>query len=185
MQFNILFLTIKDLSVLDFMAYSLKETLPDISINTFEAKYDTEAITLLESEKIDLIIADMNIDTIESYEFYDQIQLNKQYKNIPFVFISANEEDQDIAILKGISNFFLKPLNINHLLDTLKNILKDTTTIHSNGNLYFKMIYDNAEQIDTLLDSCDDNKDQIRQITANIKAQIDQLSSDSLQQHNY
>ena len=86
MQFNILFLTIKDLSILDFMAYSLKENLPEISINTFEAKYDDEATVVLNEEKIDLIIADMNIDTLESYEFYDQLQSLSFFYDLNFSF---------------------------------------------------------------------------------------------------
>jgi response regulator RpfG family c-di-GMP phosphodiesterase len=183
MQFNILFLTIKDLSILDFMAYSLKENLPEISINTFEAKYDDEATVVLNEEKIDLIIADMNIDTLESYEFYDQLQLHNQYKNIPFIFISANEEDQEIALLKGISNFFLKPLNINHLLDTLKNILKDTTIINSNDNLQFKILHNSAEEIEKLLENYNDNKEQIFQLTSYLKSQLKQLSTNSIQYH--
>ncbi len=177
MQFNILFLTDNDLSVLDFMVYSLQESLPGISISTFGAKYESEAMAILESEKISLIIADMNIDTIESYEFYDDLQLDDYYKDIPFVFLSSNEEDQEIAFLKGISNFFLKPLNIDDLLDTLRDILKKTALVHSDSNLYLNMIYNNVEKIDRLLDENKDNKEKIRQITDNIKLQIKQLAS--------
>ena len=84
---------------------------------------------LFESTKVDLIIADMNINTLESYEFHDKLQQDSKLKHIPFVFLSENEEDQDLAILKGISNFFLKPLDIDNLLKTLHDILKNTSLI--------------------------------------------------------
>ena len=130
MKLNILFLTLDDIMVLEFIGYSLEESLKDTSIGILEARYEKDAMELLESTRVDLIIADMNINTLESYEFYDKLQENDKLKNIPFVFLSENEEDHDIAILKGISNFFLKPLDIDKLLKTLHDILKNTSLIN-------------------------------------------------------
>ena len=129
MKLNILFLTLDDIMILEFIGYSLEESLTDTTIGILDASHDHHAIEILESEKVDLIIADMNIHTLESYEFYDKLQENDVYKNIPFVFLSTEEEDQDIAILKGMNNFFLKPLNVEQLLKTLHNILQSSSTL--------------------------------------------------------
>ena len=182
-KLNILFLTLNDISVLDFLGYSIEESLPDTVIQTFEASSDLEAMQVLKSHRIDLIIADMNIDTIESYEFYDKLQLTNNYKNIPFIFLSSNEEDQEISLLKGISNFFLKPLNVDQLLNALNRILNEAKISYiedekdnSNQKLLLETIYSNVTQIEELL-HVDNNKDKIKILTSQIKANISKLSS--------
>jgi len=187
MKLNILFLTLNDITVLEFIAYSLQESLPGTSIDISEASYAKDAMKILESKRIDLIIGDMNIDTLESYEFYDNLQLFDEYKDIPFVFLSSNEEDQEIAFLKGISNFFLKPLDVDQLLETLHNILKDSKTsrdIENNvdknnfiENSHLEIIEHNLNQIEELMqNSLDENKEKVKELTSIIKKEIKKLS---------
>lgn len=127
MKLNILFLSQDDRMVLEFIGYSIQESLGDVTIGILEAQTEEEAIEVLEFNSVDLIIADMNIDTLASYKFYDRLhdELFK-FTDIPFVFLSSDPEDQEIAMLKGLQNFFLKPLDVELLLQTLENILKNT-----------------------------------------------------------
>jgi response regulator RpfG family c-di-GMP phosphodiesterase len=188
MKFNILFLTLDDIEVLKFITYSLEESLADTSIVILEAKNDKDAIKLLKTTKINLIITDMNINTIEPYEFHDNLQLTPEYKNIPFIFLSSDEEDGIIVVSKGNSDFFLKPLNINKLIDTLHTILIDSEFDHNfeyssntknrNRKSYLEMIDNNVQQIEELVQSnCDENKEKINTLTSNIKELIQKLSS--------
>jgi len=186
-------LTLDDIMVLEFIGYSLEESLQDTSIGILEARYEKDAMELFESTRVDLIIADMNISTLESYEFYDKLQQDDNLKNIPFVFLSENEEDQDIAILKGISNFFLKPLDVNNLLKRLHDILKNTSlnnTEHqvspdeymiSNDIRYVKdpnlqEVLNITKEIENLiLDYTEDNNNKIKELASNIQNKIDKL----------
>ena len=124
LNLNILFLSQEDKMVLDMLAYSIEESLHDVSIGVLEASTEDEAMEVLEFNTIDLIIADMNIDSLESYKFYDRLQDLRKFHDIPFVFLSSEVEDQEIAVLKGVQNFFLKPLNIDQLLTRITDILK-------------------------------------------------------------
>ena len=127
MKLNILFLSQDDRMILEFIGYSVQENLGDVTVGILEAQTEEEAIEVLEFNSVDLIIADMNIDTLAAYKFYDRIQNELfKFKDIPFVFLSSDPEDQEIAMLKGLQNFFLKPLDVELLLQTLENILKDT-----------------------------------------------------------
>jgi len=127
MKLNILFLSQDDRMVLEFIGYSIQENLGDVTIGILEAQTEEEAIEVMEFNSVDLIIADMNIDTIASYKFYDRIQDELfKFSDIPFVFLSSDPEDQEIAMLKGLQNFFLKPLDVELLLQTLEDILKNT-----------------------------------------------------------
>lgn len=197
MKLNILFLTLDDIMVLEFIGYSLEESLSDTTVGILEAHYEKDADKILESTKIDLIIADMNIDTLESYEFYDKIQEDEKYKNIPFVFLSSNEEDQDIAILKGISNFFLKPLDVEQLLSTLHNILKssqvsevtknipyDNYTVNNDmeyeKNLYLDNILAYTNKIESLVLNYEkNNNEEIKRLASDIKNQVEHLSQNN------
>ena len=197
MKLNILFLTLDDIMVLEFIGYSLEESLKDTSIGILDAHTEKDAIEIIEFQTVDLIIADMNIDTIESYEFYDKLQQDVKYKDIPFVFLSSNEEDQDIAILKGISNFFLKPLNVDQLLESLHNILKNTKSSQQSNNIEYTYsisddrieneeeihltnIKQSANEIENILNNNDEfSKDDIKKFTSSIKSQVDTLLSNT------
>ena len=141
MILSILYLSEDDESVFDFIGYSLESSLGDCTIKNFVADNEKDAIEILEFNNINLIVADMNIDSIYSFEFYDKLNLDVKFQDIPFVFLSSNEDDQEISILKGISNFFLKPLDVDQLLETLHNIL-DNTKSNQTKNLDYTIDYD-------------------------------------------
>jgi len=187
MKLNILFLTLDDIAVLEFIAYSIQESLEDTSINILQAECDKDAIRILETTKINLIITDMNINTIEPYDFHDNLQLTPEYKEIPFVFLSSDPEDRMIVILKENSDFFLKPLNINQLMDTLSSILKNEKSSYINkyyklhGKSQLETIYQDTDKIEKLIQNNNndhENKDVIIKLTSNIKEQLKRLSTE-------
>jgi CheY-like chemotaxis protein len=123
MKINILFLTSDDNYILEFIKLALETSLNDTEVNIFGTKVTKEAFEIIYQDEINLIIADMDLDSIESYEFYDSLKTNQTLNNIPFVFLSSDIEDQEIALLKGINNFFLKPLNDEQLIKKIHSIL--------------------------------------------------------------
>ncbi len=170
MILNILYLSEDDETVFDFIGYSLESSLGDCSIKNFVADEEKDAIKILEFNNINLIVADMNIKSIYSFEFYDKLHADVKFEHIPFVFLSSNEEDQEISILKGLSNFFLKPLDVDQLLETLHNILSqkpsDNSYINnfsedynleenSKDNLLLNEILDYTEQIENEIENND------------------------------
>lgn len=189
---NILFLSNEEKMVLEMLAYSVEESLHDVAIGVLEASTRDEAMEVLEFNNVDLIIADMNIDTIESYKFYDELQELHKFTDIPFVFLSSNEEDQEIAILKGVQNFFLKPLNIDQLLERITEILKiqkkertacvlavEDDLEHEIHHQTLKEILEIAQNIDTLIQN-DAPLIQIQQENQKVINHIQQLFTSSL-----
>jgi CheY-like chemotaxis protein len=123
MKVNILFLTSDDNYILEFIKLALETSLNDTKVNVYGTKVTDEAFKIIHQDEINLIIADMDLDSIESYEFYDSLKANQTLQPIPFVFLSSDIEDQEIALLKGINNFFLKPLNDEQLIKKIHTIL--------------------------------------------------------------
>ncbi|MEA2018620.1 MAG: hypothetical protein U9N59_09240 [Campylobacterota bacterium] len=179
MVLSILYLSCDDASVFDFIGYSLESSLGDCTIKNFISDNEKDAVDILEFNNINLIVADMNIDSIYSFEFYDKLHLDVKFNDIPFVFLSSNEEDQEISILKGLSNFFLKPLDVDQLLKTLHNIL-DNTKSNKTQNLDYELDYDdmddNSEKIELLNQILEDSKTIESKILENETTKIVELS---------
>jgi two-component system, chemotaxis family, chemotaxis protein CheY len=154
-QLNILFLSQDDKMVLEMLAFSVEESLQDISIGVLETSTEEEAMKILEFNNIDLIIADMNIDSLASYQFYDKLQALHKFNHIPFVFLSSDIEDQEIAVLKGVQNFFLKPLNIDQLLEHVSTILKKQKNKYKKYILPLEGDYEREVQQQTLQEILD------------------------------
>lgn len=191
-KLNILFLSQEDKMVLDMLAYSVEESLSDVIIGVLEASTEEEAMEVLEFNSVDLIIADMNIDSLASYKFYDELQELHKFHDIPFVFLSSDIEDQEIAVLKGFQNFFLKPLDIDQLLERIADILKTQKKEHESFVLplednfehtvhqqTLREILNLSQKIDTLIQN-DAPLIQIQQENNKITTHIERLLSSNL-----
>ena len=124
MVLNILFISDDDRFILDMIGFSIENSLENCNIGIFQAEQEVEIMNSLNLDDIHLIVADMNVDSLVVYEFYDKLQRDIKYRDFPFVFTSANAEDIEIASLKGMDNFFLKPIDVDKLLDRLHDILE-------------------------------------------------------------
>lgn len=111
----------------------------------------TEAITILEKEKIDLILLDLMLPELNGEEII------KRVKNIPIIVISAkiSPNDKVNCLLNGANDYLTKPFNNNELLARIQvqlrlnkkssktleykdmKLLNDNKTIEIKGNKVF------------------------------------------------
>ncbi|MCD4756675.1 MAG: response regulator [Arcobacteraceae bacterium] len=172
MIINILFLTSDDDYILDFIKYALEDLLPNTEVNLFGAHSEERAYELLQQENIKLIIADMDICTIESYEFYDDLK-KKNYSTIPFVFLSSDIENQEFSMLKGIENFFLKPLSEKNLIEKINTILNTTSPCSQNNKNKI------LQEIDELSLNIESHLLEAKRLTALLRKKADSLNTNS------
>lgn len=74
-----------------------------------------------------LILCDIQIPYLNGYEVFQKIKDNKEYQDIPFIFISGNlKSDQEIMETIGydIDDLILKPSRPGEILGKVKNKLK-------------------------------------------------------------
>lgn len=78
--------------------------------NLFKAEDGREAIKIVETEKIDLVILDIMLPLVNGYECMKVI---REKKNIPIVIVSAKSTDEDkiIGLQKGADDYLAKPFN--------------------------------------------------------------------------
>ncbi|MBP3961298.1 response regulator [Paenibacillus lignilyticus] len=102
-----------------------RETLLMHGFQVTVASSGQEAIKLLDTTKVDLVLMDIFMPEMDGVETTTQIRCNDAFKQIPIVALTANvlKEDHDLYIASGMNEVILKPLDINQLLSVIQKWL--------------------------------------------------------------
>ncbi|NOY36091.1 MAG: response regulator [Chlorobi bacterium] len=84
-----------------------------------------EAHRYLEKKKPDLILLDLLMPVTSGFEFLEEIKGTDHMKDIPVVIVSAvgTRENKEQTKNMGAVSFISKPVNINELLTTVRELL--------------------------------------------------------------
>lgn len=85
-----------------------------------------EALDILETHSIDLILADIAMPRINGYQLYDRVRENSEWVLIPFIFLTARTLDSDIRYGKelGVDDYLTKPIQPEDLLAAVQGKLR-------------------------------------------------------------
>jgi DNA-binding NarL/FixJ family response regulator len=121
---------------LDFL-YFLYQSF-SIRYNVFLARNGKEAVTKLGRMKFfpDIIITDLMMDEMDGSEFFDIVKRSIGFDKIPFIFISAKNDDTEKirSLKKGVQDYIFKPFLIEELISKVDNILKNMSSQREMGN---------------------------------------------------
>jgi two-component system chemotaxis response regulator CheY len=78
-----------------------------------EAENGVEALRLLESNKVDLIVSDWNMPTMTGLELLKRVRADERFKGLPFLMVTAEAQKENIieAIQAKVSNYVVKPFS--------------------------------------------------------------------------
>jgi two-component system chemotaxis response regulator CheY len=109
-----------------------------------EANNGREAMELLSTNWIDIIISDINMPEVNGLELLDQLQKNETLKEIPVIMITTegSTESMQEAFKRGAKGFVKKPF----LPDEIKKVLYDVIGVGENGE--YKEDTSNADECD-------------------------------------
>lgn len=112
----------------------IKEILEKEQYKVLNAYSGTEAILLLEKEKIDLILLDLMLPGLNGEKIV------KRVKGIPIIVISAkiSAEDKVGVLLDGANDYITKPFNTAELLARIKVQLRINDEKNENKELKYK-----------------------------------------------
>lgn len=93
--------------------------LPEVGI--LEASAGFAALAIIENSPVDLIILDLIMPGKSGYELMDELQNAASHRDIPIIVYSAVSDEATIKSVldKGVYDYFVKPLNAEHLRSLL------------------------------------------------------------------
>lgn len=108
----------------DLLGLMVKLLGSDYTIHT--ATNGKEALEVVESEDIDLIVSDVMMPVMDGIEFCRSIKGNFDTSHIPLILLTAKkqEEDRVEAYESGADAFITKPFNLSVLHARIGNLLK-------------------------------------------------------------
>ena len=87
---------------------------------------------IAKDEKPDLIVLDINMPTMDGYQFIKEIKWHADLKNIPILILTAKAYLKDLFEEEYICGFVTKPFNSNLLISNIKDILDESRNNESN-----------------------------------------------------
>ncbi len=101
----------------------IKEYLENENYLVFEANNGLEAIEIVKSNDIDLVILDVMMPKLDGYTACREI---KKIKNVPIIILSARKEEYDklVGFDLGIDDYVTKPFSPKELVARIKAVLR-------------------------------------------------------------
>ncbi|MCX5718235.1 MAG: response regulator [Nitrospirae bacterium] len=95
------------------------------SSRVIEATDGIDALKKLSSEKIDLILADINMPVMDGLKLVSLVRSNPAYKDIPIIIITTEgaEEDKKRALAIGANAYLPKPIQTQELIKLVNSFI--------------------------------------------------------------
>lgn len=93
---------------------------------TLNANDGIEGIQKALQYKPDVIISDILMPRLDGYDFLRSLKQIKATQKIPFIFVSANNQVEDIrkSMLLGADDYLIKPIDLNILIQSIRMAMK-------------------------------------------------------------
>ena len=120
-------LNMKVLIVDDFatMRRILKNIMKQIGFSDItEADNGKNALKVLKSQKIDLILCDWNMPEMPGIEVLNTVRADDELKSTPFVMVTAEAQKENIleAVKAGVSSYVVKPFTAETVEQKLNKV---------------------------------------------------------------
>jgi two-component system, cell cycle response regulator DivK len=105
--------------------YALKNILSAKGYRVLEASDGEEALVVVETRKLDLILLDLQLPKIDGLEVIRQLREKPTLEGLPIVMMTACEPEKSrgVAIAAGCDDFLSKPIDYDHLEAILDHLV--------------------------------------------------------------
>ena len=92
-----------------------------------------EALQLIQTNKVDIVVSDVMMPEMDGYELTDHIKHNEIYSHLPVILLTAKttDDDQQKALLTGADGYITKPFKIRDLQLRIDNLIANRQRIHT------------------------------------------------------
>jgi DNA-binding response OmpR family regulator len=90
-----------------------------------QAQDGEEALDKIKKDSPDLVILDLMMPKISGFEVCRMIKFDEKYKDMPIIVLSALDQqaDREKAIENGADAYFIKPFDLELLLNKIKSLI--------------------------------------------------------------
>lgn len=76
-----------------------------------------EALEKLPTEKIDLLLTDLNMPNVDGLKLIRTVRQDKEYADLPIIILSSLSKDEDIneGLNAGANSYLIKPFNTKRI----------------------------------------------------------------------
>ena len=88
-----------------------------------------EALEILKTDSIDIIISDILMPKMDGYQLCRECKRDDTLRKIPFIFYTAtytDKKDEEFALSLGADRFIVKPMERKHFLKKIQGILENS-----------------------------------------------------------
>jgi response regulator RpfG family c-di-GMP phosphodiesterase len=91
------------------------------------ARTTAEAALMVLSEKVDLILAEVQLEPVDGFVFLERVRADARTQHLPFIFVSdrAAAEDVNRGFELGALDYIVKPYTSEVLLGKIKRVLAE------------------------------------------------------------
>ncbi len=103
----------------------IQMVLKPLGVKVFEANNGIEGIEILNREKMDLVMSDLNMPEMNGFDFIRYMRQNENYINTPAIIISTEKKQESLDTAKelGVSEYIIKPFKMPELQAVIKRLL--------------------------------------------------------------
>ena len=98
------------------------------------------ALNEMEAACPDLILSDITMPEMDGYAFYQEVRAHTDWVTIPFVFLTARGEREEVFASKemGVEDYLVKPVDRQELITTIRARLdrSNQLMLHQLQNAY-------------------------------------------------
>jgi len=104
----------------DMVSYTLKEA----GYNVLEAEDGQQALSVLNGQKADVVITDLNMPNMDGIELIKSLRAQNDYRATPILMLTTESDDakKNAGREAGATGWIVKPFNPEKLLSVVKKV---------------------------------------------------------------
>jgi len=132
---------------------SLAEFLQEEGMETIMAENGKKGVDLAVNELPDLILCDIFMPRMNGYETFEKLKSNVTTSLIPFIFLTAKAEREDIlyGMTMGADDYIIKPIDFDELLARITKRMEKTRETIRRSEIKYHAVFETAHDAILLL----------------------------------
>jgi len=105
----------------------LKFNLSNKGYDVIQAEDGAEGIAKVKEYDPDLVILDIQMPHMTGYEFMAELKEIQDFYIPNIIMLTSNETMENLFKMEGVKGYFIKPVDINKLIDKIRECLGENT----------------------------------------------------------